>query len=229
MYVPMSLPHSIPHGLQLDHRSLWHTSAFLSAAIESSTLPTRLRETEGMGYTLNDWQDVLSNGGRRTIAGLSFQNNLDLKFGSIDTSKSHNHYEDTEDSIQKLAMNLFPSFESNGYRGRSASQREKTFAMIESLRGDQTDIDSVTARYKTHGVDRSLVVETYALQVCVFIVTDLLLDTAHLLDSLSYPHFRRSFLGINWDKGPSICTQHWSHLHRLLDGYENCNPMLGSE
>lgn len=45
--VPLALPQNKPiKGLDIDMRSIWHTSAAMAAAIESATLPSRLKITD---------------------------------------------------------------------------------------------------------------------------------------------------------------------------------------
>lgn len=44
LHIPLFVPETIPDFLSVDKSSKWHTSALLSAAMESFTLPTRGRE-----------------------------------------------------------------------------------------------------------------------------------------------------------------------------------------
>lgn len=73
LLVPIALPTSPPPRLRsvlsLDAASAWHTSALLSAAVESATLPSRLRDAANRD-TLGDMADRLNVHGKQTVAGL---------------------------------------------------------------------------------------------------------------------------------------------------------------
>ncbi|KAL1954794.1 hypothetical protein VTO42DRAFT_697 [Malbranchea cinnamomea] len=54
-YIPiMDPPRSLPTYLTADMRHKWHSSALLTMALETVTLPTRLRQYCGLGYWLTD-------------------------------------------------------------------------------------------------------------------------------------------------------------------------------
>ena len=65
MYIPLRMPSSLPSSIDLNSSVLWHTSGLLSSAVESVTLPTRLKDGEVRVPTMVDWQDLLSSGGIR--------------------------------------------------------------------------------------------------------------------------------------------------------------------
>lgn len=71
MYVPLSIPPTqLPQYVHLDPNSQWHTSALLSAALESITLPTRLRhDPEKRGF-VDDLETALNVNGNQRIAQL---------------------------------------------------------------------------------------------------------------------------------------------------------------
>lgn len=62
-----SPPSSIPGYIELDTSSEWSKSSLLCTAVETVTLPTRLREGNGRPGSLADLESSLNNTGSRTI------------------------------------------------------------------------------------------------------------------------------------------------------------------
>lgn len=71
LYVPVSLPAGLlPEYVHLNRDSHWHVSALLSTAVESMTLPSRLRpDTQKRGF-LGDIDAALNVNGNQRIAQL---------------------------------------------------------------------------------------------------------------------------------------------------------------
>lgn len=71
LYVPVSLPAGLlPEYVHLNRDSHWHVSALLSTAVESMTLPSRLRpDTQKRGF-LGDIDAALNANGNQRIAQL---------------------------------------------------------------------------------------------------------------------------------------------------------------
>ncbi len=53
--VPLAVPPFLPSSVHLDVSSAWHSSALLASALESATLPTRLKDL-GQRDTLGEWR-----------------------------------------------------------------------------------------------------------------------------------------------------------------------------
>ena len=72
MYTPITtLPQPQPSYVSgFDSSSKWHTAALQVAAMESMTLPTRLKQGESGRATFDDIENTISNGGKRIIAEL---------------------------------------------------------------------------------------------------------------------------------------------------------------
>ena len=90
MYIPLSIPPiQLPQYVHFDRNSQWHTSALLSAALESITLPTRMRHrTQKRGF-VDDLEAVLNVNGKQRIAQLQCsmldpENVIAITHGSID-------------------------------------------------------------------------------------------------------------------------------------------------
>ncbi|CAJ2506886.1 Uu.00g080720.m01.CDS01 [Anthostomella pinea] len=72
LIVPLSLPESpLPSSIRLDPSSPWHVSALFAAAIESTTLYTRLKTTDRLySSNLGNMTDLLNVFGKQTIANI---------------------------------------------------------------------------------------------------------------------------------------------------------------
>ncbi|KAI1264072.1 tubulin domain-containing protein [Xylariaceae sp. FL1019] len=72
LVVPLALPESpLPSSLRLDTSSPWHVSALFAAAIESTTLYTRLKTTDRVNSSsIGHMTDLLNVFGRQTIANI---------------------------------------------------------------------------------------------------------------------------------------------------------------
>lgn len=152
MFVPLTIPERLPENVSLDRRSLWHTSAFLESAIESCAIPTRLRESDGTGYTLRDWQDILSSGGRRTIAQLSFNPSFELSSATGDARMRPSDDEVEEEPVSRSQSMIRIAPRSDHNRSpltKPQNHREKSFSKIESFRGPQEKLDKVLASFVT--------------------------------------------------------------------------------
>lgn len=71
LLVPLAMPEEpLPSSMRLDSSSPWHVSALFAAAIESTTLYTRLKTTDSMCSNLGHMTDLLNVFGRQTIANI---------------------------------------------------------------------------------------------------------------------------------------------------------------
>ena len=89
MYIPMSIPpSSLPRYISLNRSSQWHTSALLSTAIETMTLPSRLRPGERKGGNLIQMEAALNVNGNQRVAKLqcSIPDDEDTKSGVVEAS-----------------------------------------------------------------------------------------------------------------------------------------------
>lgn len=71
MYIPLTIPSTpLPPYIELDRTSQWHTSALLSMAWESATLPSRFRPDHGKRGPMDDMEAALNVNGNQHIASL---------------------------------------------------------------------------------------------------------------------------------------------------------------
>ena len=149
VYVPLGLPEIFPEGLSLNRSSLWHTAGLLSAAVETALLPTRLNSTRGSrSPLLQEWEDVLVDGGRRKVARLSFgvereveeskESVWDARMKSTSSLLIEKKGKMGEGSDGNQMMDLAPEApartSSRRSRGVPSSKEHKTYARIESHR-----------------------------------------------------------------------------------------------
>jgi hypothetical protein len=154
----MALPEALPHYVSVDRKSPWHVSALLSTALESMTLPSRLRAQNGLRQSLDEIAGVLNVNGNQNIARLQMsicfesrlqlQANGDDRLGRLDVRSqsrdprvpSQNGLGDDLDVVDKtpatLDMDFFPSDDPNQARGRRVTKRIHIFGEAENLRGD---------------------------------------------------------------------------------------------
>jgi hypothetical protein len=64
-------PSKIPSYLSLDAKSPWHIGALQSIAVDTMTLPSRLRSPNGLHSTLQALEETINNTGKRRIAKLA--------------------------------------------------------------------------------------------------------------------------------------------------------------
>lgn len=158
MYVPISIPPAqLPHYVQIDRSSQWHTAALLSTALETMTLPTRLRPNSRQRGTLGTMEAVLNSNGNQRIADLqcsiadpllieewnseSVRGRHDDRLPSSNTSNRFNE-DDPQATYASLDMDL-----SCGSVGKpkvaafdSRKERSHTFGQVESRRGFKLDV-----------------------------------------------------------------------------------------
>lgn len=133
LYIRMSdPPQGLPGSITLDRRSEWQTSALLATAMETMTLPSRLKHRNESCTTLSELADFLKSSGNQAIAKLS------LGIGScmrLDDNRQGNleqeqgfQAEGTLDSflasVDPLEIELFPG--ANG----TAKPRKKTTSVF---------------------------------------------------------------------------------------------------
>jgi hypothetical protein len=69
LVIPVTLPSPLGSSISLDASSSWHTSALVASAIETVTLPSRLR-TRSNNDTYSGIASLLNQTGKQSIAGL---------------------------------------------------------------------------------------------------------------------------------------------------------------
>ncbi|KAK4504621.1 hypothetical protein PRZ48_002582 [Zasmidium cellare] len=161
MHIPLaSIPSSLPPYMSLDGSSKWHTSALAAAAMESITLPTRLRSSQTSSATFDHLESILNGDGMRRIAAcsVSVKDPLSLEEdsqpnGHSDPRMINGHLEEEdepEEESSNLDIDLFPQLVPTNTPNRNRNpSRPHTFSKISSLRGPwktATQLQSSNAR-----------------------------------------------------------------------------------
>lgn len=146
MYISMSnRPVRSPGYLALDTTLPWHTSAMQATALESVTLPSRLRAVDGQRKTLNEMEAALSNDGNRKVAKLAYSvadpEDLEDRIRSrsaqqhdLRTNGPSRSNEVETKELEVLDIDLTTG-SSVAAHGRAARRKEHIFARAECLRG----------------------------------------------------------------------------------------------
>ena len=162
MYIPLSIPSKpLPRCLHLERDSQWHTSALLSMALESVTLPSRLRADHGKRGLLDDMLPPLNANGHQRIAMLSCSlpdtaisesngtmpspANLDQRVPRSNTNGELQVEDNLQQANARFDMNLSCG-ESRSTASGSAHDRarEHVFGRIECLRSQKEPYWEIT-------------------------------------------------------------------------------------
>ena len=148
MYIPMSIPARLPQYIQLDHDSQWQISALLSAALETMTLPSRLKPGDSKRGFLSDMEAALNVNGNQRIAQLQFgvlepdtEPAIKAQIRGVgdhrapsSTNRSMLEEDDSKDTNADLDTDLFGGdFVSSNMNGHHVS--DHTFGAVDCLRG----------------------------------------------------------------------------------------------
>ncbi|KAI9820544.1 MAG: mtDNA inheritance, partitioning of the mitochondrial organelle [Thelocarpon impressellum] len=135
MYIPIADPPSIvPADVDLDPGSEWSTSALLSSAIETMTLPSRLRAVDGARVTLDEMELALNTNGKQRIARLRFSPCADqARPESYGRGMMEGGSHEATAGLSTLDIDLFPDLD---LRERKP-ERQHTFGQVEVVRGER--------------------------------------------------------------------------------------------
>src|SRR3569833_5642 len=96
LLVPIALPQrSLPPNIELDASSQWHTSALLATAVESATLPSRLKDNSNRD-SLGTVTELLNVMGKQTVACLQMNVSDPEKTKDMDASPERRGWRDDE-------------------------------------------------------------------------------------------------------------------------------------
>jgi hypothetical protein len=153
MYIPISIPPVLSRYVEIDRSSQWQTSALLSTALETTTLPSRLRDSSRNHATFDVMEAALNVNGTQRIAKLQCSI-VDPSVLEAEKSRFVKGCHDRrmlgskridlmldEDDAQTTTANLDMDFFCGRYihSVASLSQHHKpthTFGQVETLRGE---------------------------------------------------------------------------------------------
>ncbi|KAI9802066.1 MAG: mtDNA inheritance, partitioning of the mitochondrial organelle [Piccolia ochrophora] len=148
VYVPLSDPPcSLPGYVSIEPGSQWHSSALLATAVETMTLPSRLRAAGGTRSTFVDIAGFLNTNGTQKVAQLQLQvmdpdemSATDKATAQSDFARLDARIDEADDPREATAclttfdMDLFP--EHIDTSERKGSKKPHVFAQVEMIRGD---------------------------------------------------------------------------------------------
>lgn len=121
--------------ISLDASSAWHTSALLSAAIESATLPSRIKDASNRD-TFGGIADLLNVHGKQSVA------NLQMSFSGVEEiPRAEDAGDEPKDGV-RLDVDFRPADEvgESATRLRNGSHRSaKIFSQVLASRGGRVD------------------------------------------------------------------------------------------
>jgi hypothetical protein len=122
IYVPLRIPPTtLPGYLKVDRSSLWHNSALVSTAIETSSIPTRFHIVGGL-KTIDGLAGFLNMGSGQNIAMLSMSIGDDVGKGKKKMSSERVNCSWGRDSKDRKAEHFFAV--SNVSRGFDSDENE---------------------------------------------------------------------------------------------------------
>ncbi|KAK4044733.1 tubulin domain-containing protein [Parachaetomium inaequale] len=131
--VPLAVPERLASRVKLDLGSQWHTSALLAAAVESATLPSRLRDPLKRD-TLGAMADVLNVMGKQSVAGLQMRFARSDAEGQKDSRQRKLSEEELSEGVQ-LDIRFTPSDQLDSYARSSRFDRPRVFSQLVASRG----------------------------------------------------------------------------------------------
>jgi hypothetical protein len=154
LFIPMTMPTApLPSYVMVDSRSSWHVSGLLSAALESMSLPSRLRMKNGSRQTMDGLISALNINGNQNIAKLRMSvdqttaQNGDRRSGKLSVPTEsrdlrvrsqergdHDLQADEEPELLTFDMDFFPAETGEQSRGLRTSKKTHVFGQSESYR-----------------------------------------------------------------------------------------------
>ena len=152
------MPSILPGYVTLDPQSQWHVSGLVSTALESMTLPSRLKIRDGTLETLDHLSSALNVNGNQNIAKLRMSvdhkpvpalnghnrpgrlevraQSRDPRVPSQDRAIEEPDGAD-EDDLTTFEIDFFPAEVAEEIRGRRTIKKTHVFGQAENYRGDE--------------------------------------------------------------------------------------------
>ncbi|QSZ30556.1 hypothetical protein DSL72_000112 [Monilinia vaccinii-corymbosi] len=158
LFIPMTLPSvRLPGYVKLDATSPWEVSGLLSTAMESMTLPSRLKPQNALRQTLDQLASTLNVNGHQNIAKLRMtvkqkseiaandnvhtraNGNSSATDTRITSAATSSRGEDTaeESGTANFDIDFFPTETGEQNRGRQKRGKVHVFGQVENYRGDE--------------------------------------------------------------------------------------------
>ncbi|KAJ2904619.1 dml-1 [Zalerion maritima] len=146
LMLPLGLDRAvIPRSTGFDMTSSWHTSSLLSVALETATLPSRLKPGAGSSATLNTMTEAVVKAGKRRLANVTMQVGGDDRAGDQVSIHPNGQLGAHNPGDSELKLDL--SFATGPSPGRPtdylAATESHVFAKLSSSRGFRYQEDSL--------------------------------------------------------------------------------------
>lgn len=163
IFIPMTMPSVLPSYTTLDMQSQWHRSALFATAMESVTLPSRLRSHHGARQTLDQLVSALNINGNQNIAKIRMsidqanaQNgdhrpsrlevqgqSRDLRLPSQSRVRHADEFAvaDAGEGLKIFDIDFFPTETGEQGRGRQSSKKTHVFGQAENYRTGEISAD----------------------------------------------------------------------------------------
>jgi len=143
LLVPIAIPQRrLPPNISLDYSSPWHTSALLATALETATLPSRLRN-RATGDSLDTITGLLNVMGKQSIAGLQLSIHKPEGPGTAAGGRDRDdiHEDDSTERVQ-LDVDFNPPDEvAPGRSHRNGFKQPRLFGQAVTDRGRGSDAE----------------------------------------------------------------------------------------
>jgi hypothetical protein len=152
--MPLTIPVAVlPRYVMLDTRSQWHVSGLLSTALESMTLPSRLKNRIVAQETLDQLGNTLNINGKQTIAKLRMSidqtsepnghaHSRDMRV-PLQGQRLHESCVAEQEDLTTFDMDFFPMEEPEHSRGPRKVKRPHVFGQAEIYRASWGLADEV--------------------------------------------------------------------------------------
>jgi hypothetical protein len=143
--IPLAnIPSALPPYISLGTHSRWETSALQSAAIETMTLPARLRSTQSARAKLDNLEAVLNGNGQRRVAACTMTAREEALTNGHDSRApphSANGYahEESEPDARDYDVDFIPSPSQLFNSRRSSNPKPHLFSEVKVVRGSQSE------------------------------------------------------------------------------------------
>jgi hypothetical protein len=164
LFIPMTIPSTLPSYVTLDPVSQWHVSGLLSTALESMTLPSRLKLQHESRKNLDQLASSLNINGNQNIAKLrmSIDQKSELsghhKPGRLEVHAQSRDFrmpsqdrhidelsQEEEDDPTTLDMEFFPAETREISRGRRSIKESHVFGQAVTYRAEENQNDKKVA------------------------------------------------------------------------------------
>jgi hypothetical protein len=168
LFIPMTLPTArLPNYVTVDRQSPWHVSGLLSAALESMSLPSRLKTKYGSRKTIDRLISALNINGNQNIAKLRMS--VDQKTAPnghqgpgrlaapTESRDSRVSYQDRsvrgsqaggDSDLNTFDMDFFPAETGEQISRRQSNKESHIFGQVEGYR-----VKEITDSQETSGED----------------------------------------------------------------------------